>query len=154
MQELEYSGLPTDRPVRVGENILEASGGVQRFFLPGRGEIMRRITCVVLLLTAASLMSAQETDSDQEHAKWIASVMDSIQTVKPGMTRNDLLRVFTIEGGLSNRLHRTYVYKRCPYIKVAVEFEAVGNPEDILTEMPADKIEKISTPFLQYSVMD
>ena len=45
---------------------------------------MRRITCVVLLLTAASLMSAQETDSDQEHAKWIASVMDSIQTVKPG----------------------------------------------------------------------
>src|SRR5437879_6881394 len=67
MQELEYSGLPTDRPVRVGENILKASSGVQRFFLPGRGEIMRRITCVVLLLTAASLMSAQETDSDQEH---------------------------------------------------------------------------------------
>ena len=82
MQELEYSGLPTDRPVRVGENILKASSGVQRFFLPGRGEIMRRITCVVLLLTAASLMSAQETDSDQEHAKWIASVMDSIQTVR------------------------------------------------------------------------
>src|SRR5437667_276712 len=84
----------------------------------------------------------------------IPTTTKSSISVKPGMTRNDLLRVFTIEGGLSNRLHRTYVYKRCPYIKVAVEFEAVGNPEDILTEMPADKIEKISTPFLQYSVMD
>src|SRR2546428_10358912 len=35
MQELEYSGLPADRPVRVGENILKASGRVQQYFLPG-----------------------------------------------------------------------------------------------------------------------
>src|SRR3989441_7967788 len=44
MQELEYSGLPADRPVRVGENILKASGGVQQFFLPGdRKRTPRRI---------------------------------------------------------------------------------------------------------------
>src|SRR3989441_12554904 len=33
MQELEYSGLPAHRSVRVGENILKARAGVQRFFL-------------------------------------------------------------------------------------------------------------------------
>lgn len=80
--------------------------------------------------------------------------MDSIHTIQPGMTREDLLKVFTTEGGISNRLHRTFVYKQCPYIKVAVEFEAVETPEDMLTEMPSDKIAKISTPFLQYSVSD
>ena len=70
------------------------------------------------------------------------------------MTREDLSKVFTAEGGLSFRLHRTYVYKQCPYIKVTVEFEAAANPDDGLTEMPEDRIAKISMPFLQYSIMD
>lgn len=106
------------------------------------------------MLAATSLAATQTTETDKEHAKWIASVMDSMQTIKPGMTREDLLKVFTTEGGLSFRLRRTYVYKECPYIKVTVEFEAVENPEDGLTERPGDKIVKISVPFLQYSVTD
>lgn len=80
--------------------------------------------------------------------------MDSINTITPGMTREDLLKVFTTEGGLSFRLQRTYVYKECPYIKVTVQFEAAENPNDGFTEMPSDKIVKVSAPFLQYSVAD
>jgi hypothetical protein len=116
---------------------------------------MNRIVCVlVLLLTVTALGSTQTTECNQEHTKWIASVMDSIQTIKPGITRQDLLELFTTEGGLSNRLRRTFVYKQCPYIKVSVEFEASANPEDELTEMPEDRIAKISLPFLQYSITD
>jgi len=70
------------------------------------------------------------------------------------MTREDLSKVFAIEGGISNRFWRVYVYKDCPYIKVRVEFEASANPDDQLTEMPEDRIVKVSMPFLQYSVMD
>ena len=116
---------------------------------------MNRIVFVIALLIAAtSLAAKQTTDTDREHTQWIVSVMDSIQTIKPGMTREDLSKVFTTEGGLSFRLQRTYVYKDCPYIKVNVEFEAAANPDEGLTEMPEDKIVKISAPFLQYSVMD
>jgi len=106
------------------------------------------------MLMATSLAPAQTTETDKEHTKWIASVIDSVQKIRPGMTREDLSKVFTTEGGLSNRFHRTYVYKQCPYIKVTVEFEAVANPDDGLKEMPQDKIVKISIPFLQYSIMD
>jgi hypothetical protein len=38
------------------------------------------------------------------------------------MTREDLLRVFITEGGLSTRTQQTYVLKVCPYIHVDVEF--------------------------------
>src|SRR5690242_11716710 len=114
----------------------------------------RIVFAIVLMLTATSLAPTQTTETNEEHAKWIANVMDSIQTIKPGMTREDLLKVFTTEGGLSFRLRRTYVYKECPYIKVTVEFEAAENPNDGLTEMPSDKIVKVSAPFLQYSVAD
>ena len=113
----------------------------------------RIVFAIALFLAATSFAAKQTTDTDKEHTKWIARVMDSIQTIKPGMTREDLSRVFTTEGGLSFRLRRTYVYKECPYIKVNVEFEAAANPSDY-REMPQDKIVKISMPFLQYSVAD
>ena len=116
---------------------------------------MNRIVFVIALLIAVTSPAAkQTTDADEEHTKWIAAVMDSITTIKPGMKREDLLKVFTTEGGLSFRLRRTYVYKECPYIKVNVEFEAAANPDDGFTEMPEDRIVKISMPFLQYSVAD
>jgi uncharacterized membrane protein len=114
----------------------------------------RIVLAIVLILTATSIAATKKKETNEEHTKWIASVMDSIQTIKPGMTREDLLKMFTTEGGLSNRLHRTYVYKECPYIKVTVEFEAAENTDDHLTEMPEDKIVKISMPFLQYGVAD
>lgn len=116
---------------------------------------MNRIVFAIALLLAATSFAAKQTaDTAREHTKWIASVMDSISTIKPGMTREDLLKAFTTEGGLSFRLQRTYVYKECPYIKVTVQFEAAANPDDGLTEMPEDRIVKISEPFLQYSVTD
>ena len=81
-------------------------------------------------------------------------VLESAETIKPGMTRENLMKVFTTEGGVSTRFQRTYVYKDCPYIKVRVEFEAAENPDDGLTQMPEDRITKISAPFLAYIVVD
>lgn len=114
----------------------------------------RIVFAIALLLAATSFAAKQTTDTDEEHRKWIASVIESTQTIKPGMTREDLLKVFTTEGGVSTRLQRTYVYKDCPYIKVNVEFEAAANPDEGLTEMPEDRIVEISVPFLQYMVVD
>jgi hypothetical protein len=40
---------------------------------------------------------------DLQHTQWVASVLRWTYDIKPGMTRKDLLRVYTVEGGLSNR---------------------------------------------------
>jgi hypothetical protein len=85
--------------------------------------------------------------------KSIVKVIEAVESIKPGMTRAELLTVFTEEGGISTRAHRTYVYRQCPYVKVDVDF-AVTNPDDRVTEMSGDKILKISKPYLQYSIMD
>jgi len=83
-----------------------------------------------------------------------------MQRIKPGMTRNSLLRVFTTEGGLSTGLQRTFVSRDCPYFKIDVEFQAVGRPNRdengrvTLVEGNEDIILKASTPYLQFSVMD
>jgi len=118
---------------------------------------MQRIGSIVLLLLASSMVLGQESirpaqrgsEIDLEHTKWVESVMRSILTIKPGATRKDLLDVFTEEGGLSTRTHRTYVYKRCPYIKIDVEFASVGGDAGSI-EMPGDQIVAISRPYLGY----
>jgi hypothetical protein len=89
-----------------------------------------------------------------ERTKWIAKVMRQIGKIKPGMRRRDLLRVFTTEGGLSNRFQRTYVHIECPYIKVNVRFRAATSERNTLTEDPNDIIESISQPYLAWGAID
>lgn len=84
---------------------------------------------------------------DWGHTEWVSNVLAWVATIKPGMTRSDLLRVFTTEGGLSTRTSRTYVLKQCPTIKVDVEFSISGNEPD-------DKITQISKPYLDYGHYD
>ena len=84
---------------------------------------------------------------DWDHTQWVSSVLAWIDTIKPGMTRSDLLRVFTKEGGISTRTHQTFVLKQSPTIKVDVEFSISGNEAE-------DKITQISKPYLGYGVYD
>jgi hypothetical protein len=122
-------------------------------------------TILVVLVTVIAGAPAQKvvidapghSEVDQEHTKWIDHVMRSISTVKPGMTRKDLSRVFTEEGGLSTRTQKRYVYKHCPYIKIDVEFSPATDSDvnqDAVAESPEDKIVKVSRPYLEYSIMD
>ena len=117
-----------------------------------------RRTALTVLAGISSATALRAHDSD--HITWVANVLQLMETVKSGMTRETLLTVFTTEGGLSTGLQRTYVSQECPYFKVDVEFDAVGRPNRdrdgrvTLIEDPRDIILKISRPYLQFSVMD
>ncbi len=121
--------------------------------------MQKMIWTTFLLTLAVAGVLAQEVaiDSqpglriDQEHTRWIQDVMTSISAIKPGMTRGDLYRVFTTEGGLSTRSERRYVYKHCQNIKVEIQFSPVDQSTD---ESLDDKIVKISRPYLEYSISD
>ena len=108
---------------------------------------------LVTFVSATAILPSKSRAAN-EHTEWIARSLKEIESVKPGMTRLDLLRVFKEEGGLSTRTARRYVYRDCPYIKVDVEFEPIGEPENKLSQSPRDKIIKISKPFLEWSITD
>lgn len=112
------------------------------------------------LLSGPFIHSKGQAKCQQEHLEWVAQALQKMQTIQPGMTRKDLLEVFTTEGGLSTGLQRTYVSQECPYFKVDVEFDAVGRPNRdeegrvTLVEDNRDVIVKISRPYLHFSTMD
>jgi hypothetical protein len=116
---------------------------------------LKRFTllCILFLSVVAQSESQEQiaqSHVDPGHTQWIADSLKTIQTIKVGMTRADLTKVFTVEGGLSTTSQRTYVYQQCPYIKVDVTFEASSHEE----ERPSDKIIKISNPYLAWSISD
>ena len=104
--------------------------------------------------------SAKQEPCSENHQAWVTYALKKMETVRPGMTRAELLKVFTIEGGLSTGLNRRFVSRDCPYFKVDVEFKAVGRSERdsdgrvTLEEDPRDIIVKISQPYLQFSITD
>lgn len=91
---------------------------------------------------------------DKDLTKQISSVLRECQTIKPGMTRSNLLKIFTTEGGFWTARHRTFVYRGCPYIKVDVGFRLSDPMQNVLEEKPTDVIVKISKPYLDWSVID
>jgi hypothetical protein len=94
------------------------------------------------------------------HLAWVAEALKRMQTIGVGMTRQELLTVFTTEGGLSTGLNRTFVSRDCLLFKVDVEFQPVGRAERdgngrvTTDEDEMDVIKKVSPPYLQFSIMD
>jgi hypothetical protein len=86
-------------------------------------------------------------------------VLKDVSSVQSGMTRAELLRIFTTEGGLSTRDEQRYVYRRCPLIKVMVTFRRPADADDDWGGAPeeeraGDIVQSISKPFLEYSIAD
>ena len=98
--------------------------------------------------------AVREIGVEKTLTEQLADALRECERIKPGMDREDLLKVFTTEGGLSTAKHRTYVYRRCPYIKVDVDFNPSGPKQDVLDERPTDTIVKISKPYLDWSIGD
>ena len=103
---------------------------------------------------------AQQEQCSQARREWVGQTLQKMQTIKPGMTRKELLEVFETEGGLSTGLQRTLVSQDCPYFKVDVVFEAVGREDHdnegrvTVVEDNRDVIVKISQPYLQFGAAD
>jgi hypothetical protein len=121
------------------------------FPLANRSEISNDIRMLEFAATGQPLRNVSLDSTDWKNTQWIAAIMRSISWIKPGMTRADVLTVFTTEGGISTISSRTYVHKLCPYIKVTVEFAV---PPAAREERAEDVIKSISRPYLAYSVMD
>lgn len=103
-----------------------------------------------LILCSFSTPSFADRSVDKNLTQQISDILKECESVKPGMTRAELLKVFTTEGGMSTQIWRTFVHSRCPYIKVDVEFAPTKSGQ----EQTTDIITKISKPYLAWTIID
>jgi hypothetical protein len=128
-------------------------------YLPWETLVLRRLLCVPLFVAITMSTGCVQRQRQLDHAAWVADALRRMQTIKPGMTRTDLLKVFKTEGGIPTTLHRTFVSRDWPYFKVDVEFQAVGRPNRdasgrvTMVDGSKDRIVKISRPYVQFSIV-
>ena len=75
------------------------------------------------------IASSRQDSCFQKRDEWVRDALVKIESIRPGMTREELMKVFHTQGGLSTGLHRTFVSRECSYFKVDVDFRAVGRPK-------------------------
>jgi len=81
--------------------------------------------------------------------------MVKMETIKPGMTRWDILKVFRTEEGVapifrtegvpSPGFRETFVSQDCPYFKIDIEFAGLDSIPN------RDVIVKVSKPYVQFA---
>lgn len=89
--------------------------------------------------------------ADENHQKWLSERIIEAKSIKPGMSRSQLLKVFDIEGGLQAIPATRYVLKSCPMIKIDVSFKpGVANR----TSGVSESIATVSKVYLDQVISD
>jgi hypothetical protein len=109
---------------------------------------------IIVIGGSASFRPAQSANAQpcaQDHEAWLKQVSEKMETIKPGMTRWDLLKVLRAEGtrrtfrvgGGPQQLRESFVSQDCPYLRIVVELAGRDDPSQ-------DVIVKVSKPYLQF----
>jgi hypothetical protein len=114
-------------------------------------ERIRRALSALGKLTEGDIRAA---DYDQVLSVRIADLLLECKPIVPGVTREQLLKVFMAEGGLSSAMQQRFVHRRCPYIKLDVEFKLSDPKQKALEERLTDTVRKVSKPYLDWSIVD
>jgi hypothetical protein len=107
-----------------------------------------------LIIAAGAVATPRAFQSEESHDRWLKERYAEATSVKVGMTRADLKKVFDQDGGLQPATRPRYVLKSSDIIKVDVEFaipEGMNHrnaPDDLV------HIKDISKPYLEEHYLD
>ena len=120
--------------------------------------------CFLLIICSVLTLTGSVYQTDRNRDQWLQQRYFEATSIKEGMTRADLVKVFRMDGGLQPGLPNRYVLKSSNLIKVDVEFDVpVGSriiPEDLRFEWGSEtnvqfvsndklRIKHISKPYLE-----
>ena len=112
---------------------------------------------IIVLGGSASFRPAQSASPElcaQDREAWLKQVLEKMNTIRPGMTRWDVLHVFrteegvrrlTMEDGPPELRRETFISQDCRYFRIDVEFKEGLPPRN------NDVIVKVSKPYVQFA---
>ncbi|MFN2576973.1 MAG: hypothetical protein ABR607_04710 [Pyrinomonadaceae bacterium] len=108
----------------------------------------------LLVIIALRTFPQAQTVGDQAHQQWLAERYKEAISIKAGMSRADLLKLFDEDGGLQTIPAGRYVLKSSGLIQVEVKFDAEYGVD--YKPMPDKdlKITNISRPYLERMAID
>ncbi len=113
-----------------------------------------KLTGVLVFAVAilASPGSSRQT-TPQNHCGVIEEALQETAKLKPEMTRDKVEVNFVLDGGMQFERTSRYLFRKCSFIKVDVEFaeRGAGSPKEFSA---TDRVVKVSRPYLEYPAFD
>src|ERR1700749_1304537 len=69
-----------------------------------------------------ALPANAQCTSQSDYNVWVSRALGRMLTIKVGMTRNQLMEIFTKQGGINPAKENHFVSRDCGYFKVNVKF--------------------------------
>jgi hypothetical protein len=118
---------------------------------------MKKLSLFIIglsLFATGSMSTRGQNELEEARRQWLYERYAEATSIKPGMSRADLLRFFEEDGGLQSIPATRYMLKSCNMIQIEVKFDTEYG--QAYKEKPdADlKITKVSQPYLKYPSMD
>ncbi len=110
------------------------------------------ITALAVILVT-SLGFSRHTTAPQSNCGVIEEALQETSKLKPGITRDKVEVSFVLDGGLQFGRTSRYLFRKCPSIKVDVEFSerGAGSTADFSA---TDRMVKASRPYLELPAYD
>ncbi len=112
-----------------------------------------RFSPTVLLIGALLAVSPEaEQDMHKTACSLVEQALRDYRQVKRATTRGEVVKYFVPDGGLQFPAKTRYVYPRCEYLHVDVEFELVKPSE--IASLSEDKVIGVSKLCVEYPAQD
>ena len=120
---------------------------------PNMRKALLLLACLLTFLTAA-VYSQEQVMSNQPPDQWLQDRYKEATSIKAGMSRENLLKVFMEDGGINTIPATRYVLRSCHMIKVDVDFDTEYGQAYKERADRELKIKQISKPYLETMFMD
>jgi hypothetical protein len=108
----------------------------------------------VLVLMGVSMRPVAQSTDDKAHQQWLEDRYKEATSIKPGMTRADLIKLFMEDGGFYGTQARPYVLRSCFLIKIEVKFDKPYGFDSRSVPDNEFKIVEVSKPYLERMALD
>jgi hypothetical protein len=110
-----------------------------------------KIMAAILIVFSSLSLRGNQTLINPEACSIALEALQKVHEIKVGDSRAVVEKNFELDGGLQISSSTRYVFKKCRYFQISVEFSTTGNGGKML---PTDKITKISKVYLEYPAYD
>jgi hypothetical protein len=111
------------------------------------------LSAVVLLVSPIAARAGQGPASGAGACATVQQALADSRSIAPGVTRKEVEKYFTNDGGMQFPPHTRYTYRQCNYIKLEVDFDPAPSPGKDFTS-PDDKVKNVSKLYIDYPAKD
>jgi len=108
----------------------------------------------LLVVIGAGSSPVAQSPENKAHQQWLEERYKEATSIKPGMTRADLMKLFMEDGGFQGAHARPYVLKSCFLIKIEVKFDKPYGFDSRSVPDNEFKIVDVSKPYLERMAFD